>query len=275
MLKKILLAAAMLASASFAAWDYFPVLQSGKGSVKGGLYYDWDDDWSQAGLKVGARFTVAPNFELSLQSWGYQFWGEWDCSGCENGGDGFRDLILGGRYQITPQVNAFLDVKLPIGTDDSDGTPPGNNEFYLYLGGQFSRALPSGLSFGAEGAFLWGFQKHKEERGLDLHLGGEVDFSIPKTKLTPFIGLKFIARLTESTYEIGKKEYGYDDDGSHEIMLWLGTKFMLSPQLKLDAHFIFRSQDLEEDDPIGHPLPGKFYLGGDAAGLYVGCEFFF
>ena len=50
MFKKIALAAALVSSAAFATWDYYPVLEGGKGSAKGGLYYDWDHDWSQAGL---------------------------------------------------------------------------------------------------------------------------------------------------------------------------------------------------------------------------------
>lgn len=280
MLKKILLAAAVLASASFATWDYFPVKEAGKGSAKGGFYYDKDHDWSQLGLNIGIRFTIASKLEISLQNWGYQFFGETDCSGCANGGNGLRDLQLGFRYQIIPQANFFVDINFPIGTDEYDGpgtTVPGSDEFFLYLGGQYSMSLPSlkGLSFGAEGAFLWGFERKDYERGLDLHLGGELDYLIPKTKVTPYLGLKFIIRMTESTYEEGKTEYGYDDDGSHEFNLWLGAKFELLPQLTLDGRFIFRNEDIDQDDPEHHPIPNKFHLGGDATGIYLGCEYSF
>ena len=84
MFKKIALAAALVSSAAFATWDYYPVLEGGKGSVKGNLYYNWDHDWSNAGLGIGVRYSVISNLEISLQDWGYQFWGEWDCSGCVN-----------------------------------------------------------------------------------------------------------------------------------------------------------------------------------------------
>ena len=110
MFKKIALASAIAASAAFATWDYYPVLDAGKGSAAAGLYYDWDNDWSQAGLKVGARYSLIQNLELSLQSWGYQFWGETDCNGCANGGDGLRDLIIGARYGLAPMITAFVDV---------------------------------------------------------------------------------------------------------------------------------------------------------------------
>ena len=74
MIKKVLLLAAALATSSFATWDYFSLLQNNHGSIKAGLYYDMDDDWSQMGIKVGARMNIAPQLELSVQSFGYQFW---------------------------------------------------------------------------------------------------------------------------------------------------------------------------------------------------------
>ena len=68
MFKKILLLTAAIVTSSFATWDYFGLLQNNSGSVKTGLYYDWDGDWSQMGLKVGARVNIVPQFELSFQS---------------------------------------------------------------------------------------------------------------------------------------------------------------------------------------------------------------
>ena len=41
MFKKIALAAALAASAAFATWDYYPVLEGGKGSAKGNLGLQW------------------------------------------------------------------------------------------------------------------------------------------------------------------------------------------------------------------------------------------
>lgn len=272
MLKKILLATAMLFSATFASWDFFPITETGRGSAKAGLYYDWDHKWSQAGLSAGVRFTMLPNLEISIQDWGFQFWGETDCKGCENGGSGIRDLKIGGRYQVIPHVNLFLDINLPIGTTDDDGgtTPPGSDEFFLFFGGQYTMDIPSakGLSFGTEAAFLWSFERHDYERGLELHFGAEMDYTVPNTKVTPFLGLKFNIRMTESTYESDEdKTYGFDDNGSNEFMLWLGAKYAVSPKLNISGNFIFRNQDLEKGSPFG--------MGGDAAGFYFGCEFFF
>ena len=67
MFKKIILALAVLACASFATWDYYPIPQNKNGGAEAGLYYDKDHRWSQAGLKMGARFTMIKGLEIALQ----------------------------------------------------------------------------------------------------------------------------------------------------------------------------------------------------------------
>ena len=276
MFKKIALAAALATSAAFATWDYYPILEGGKGSAVGGLYYDWDHEWSHAGLSIGARYSLVPEFELSLQGWGVQFWGETDCKGCVNGGGGLRDLTVGGRFQFDPMVNAFLDLILPIGNDEvewneiSRTTPPSSDEIALYMGVQFSMPIPDapGLKFGTEGGLFWGFEHDNNERGLELHMGVEASYAIPDVGITPFVGLQLKFRLTESTWEAvdenGKKyEAGADDDGDHQINLWLGATYAIIPnQFDITGKLIVRSGDHDN-------------MGGDASGLYGGCEFFF
>lgn len=257
MFKKIVMAAALAVSAAFATWDYFPIQEAGKGTVRGGLYYDWDHDWSQAGLSIGARYTLIPNLELSLQGWGYQFWSEVDCDGCYNGGDGLRDLTIGARYQVAPMVNAFLDFRLPIGSDEVT-----SDEVAIYLGAQFSMPIQGvqGLSFGAEGGIDWGFEHDNFERGLEIHMGAEADFAVPNQIFIPYLGLQFKLQLTEDTWEDDAgHEWGRDDSGDSQINLWLGCKFALNPQILLDARLIIRSGDMD----------------GDATGLYAGVDFNF
>lgn len=271
MLKKFATALALIGSTSFATWDYFPVLEAGRGTAEGGLYYDWDGDWSQAGLNIGARYSVIDNLELSLQGWGYQFWSETDCKGCKEEGDGLRDLTIGARYQFLPIVNAFVDLHLPIGNDDP-GRHPSSDEIALYIGAQYSMAIPQvpGLVFGTEGGFLWGFEHDNVERGLEIHMGGEVDYTIANIGLTPYIGTQFKLRLTESTWEgtdeNGKKaEYGADDNGDNQIIIWFGASYAIDPNISVKLQFIVRSGDQNE------PIP----LDGDARGLYLGCDYNF
>lgn len=257
MFKKIALIAAFALSAAFATWDYYPVLEAGKGSAEAGMYYDWYHKWSQAGLKVGARYSVIQNLEVSLQGWGFQFWSEEDCDGCENGGDGLRDLTIGGRYQIDPMVAIFLDLNLPIGGDEVT-----SDEIAFYVGGQFSMPIKDapGLKFGTEAGLDWGFEHDNYERGLDLHLGGEIAYTVPNVGITPFFGLQIKYRITESTWEEGDHEVGADDDGDKQVNLWLGADYFVIPnQLDVWAKLIVRSGD----------------IGGDATGINIGAEFFF
>ena len=268
MFKKIALAAALITSAAFATWDYYPVLEAGKGSAEAGMYYDWYHKWSQAGIKVGGRYSLIQGLEVSLQGWGYQLWSEEDCDGCANGGDGLRDLTLGVRYEIAPMITVFLDFNLPIGGDEVT-----NDEIALYGGAQFSMPINEvpGLKFGTEAGVFWGFAHgdNDYERGLEIHLGGELAYTVPNVGVTPLVGIQLKYRITESTweeYDGGKKkkvERGDDSDGDNQFILWLGAGYFVIPnQLELKAKLFVRSGDHAE-------------MGGDASGIYVGAEFFF
>ena len=189
MFKKIILLAAVIASYSFATWDYFGLLQNSQGSFKAGLYYDTDDDWSQMGLRVAARMNVTPQFELSLQGFGYQFWGETDCDACAEGGSGLKDLAIGARFALDPELYLFLDFNLPIGKDKAKGygtTAPSSHEMYIYAGAQHHKDISSikGAAYGTEAGLFWGFEHHNLERGLELRLGGEFDYTLPSAPVT-------------------------------------------------------------------------------------------
>lgn len=257
MFKKIALAAALTATASFATWDYFPILDAGKGTLEAGLYYDWDGDWSQAGLKVGARYTVVQNLELSLQNFGYQLWSENDCDHCggNDGGDGLRDLTVGVRYQMAPNFNVFADLNLPIGEDDADGgvSAPGSDEIAIYAGAQFAQILTPELILGGEAGLDWGFEHHHYERGLELHVGAELDYSVAQVGITPFIGLQFKYRVTDNEWD-GPGAWE-DGSGDTQINLWLGANYALNQQIYVTGKLILRNGD----------------MGGDATGLYAGC----
>lgn len=271
MFKKILAIALLAISASFATWDYYPVPEAGKGSAEGGLYYDKHNSWSQAGLNLGVRYVVVQNLEISLQNWGYQFWSEVDCDGCANGGDGLRDLTLGARYQLDPMINMFLDLNIPLGGDEVS-----SDEFSIYLGGQFS--LPTnvpGFAFGTEGGILWGFEHDNWERGLELHIAGELKYTVPNVGVTPYVGMKIKTRITESTWEgcawgdddkhegaCKETEFGDDSAGDMQFILWLGASYAIDPMIEVKAHFILRSGDHDE-------------MGGDATGIYAAGVFNF
>lgn len=276
MFKKIILALAMFAGASFATWDYYPIPQDKNGGAEAGLYYDKDHKWSQAGLKMGARLTMIKSLEIALTGWGYQFWNETDCSGCVNGGDGLRDLTIGGRYEVAPMITVFLDLNLPVGDDEYDGegtNPPSSSETSLYLGAQFSAPTKmDGLLFGTEAGVLWGFEHDNHERGLDIHVGAEVGYTIPKAGLTPYIGMLLKFRLSESVwYDGNDTEHGYADRRSRQYNLWFGIAYDITPLITVKAHFIFRNEKYKGVWTDGNP----HHHGGDADGLYMAAVFNF
>lgn len=260
MFKKILAASLIAASASFATWDYYSVPEAHKGDVKVGWYYDWDDDWSQMGLTLGARYVIIPNLELSLMSWGYQFWNETDCSGCEDGGDGLRDLTIGVRYQLAPEFNVFLDFNAPIGGDEVT-----SDEIAFYFGGQFSRGFTEDLNFGAEAGVDWGLEHDNYERGLDVVVGAEISYSlanVAKLALTPYLGMEFTFRLTDSEYDgSGDDDYDYDDSGDNQLNIWLGLEYALVQNMSLAFELWVRS--------------GSQYIDGDATGLKAYFDYSF
>jgi len=280
MIKKVLLLAAALATSSFATWDYFGLLQNSPGSIKAGLYYDMDDDWSQMGLKVGARVNVAPTFELSIQSFGYQFWSENECDEniprCNNeGGNGLRDLVLGGRFAVNPMLNIFLDLNLPIGRDKDDGegtTAPSRHEMFLYFGGQFHSNIASikQAAFGTEAGAFWGFRHHNKERALEVHFGGEFDYTLPAAPVTLLIGGQIWFRLFRSEYDNGVKSNAkLHDDWSQQYKIWIGANFAVTQNLSINGQIIARSQDLKRKRVDGGT---KIDMEGDATGFTLDVE---
>jgi hypothetical protein len=248
MFKKIAMAALLVATSSFATWDYYAIPDAGKGTIKAQFLYDTDDPWSQWGLNVSGRYVIMQGLELSLQSFGYlsQESGDWD-------GSGFTDFILGGRYAVMPNLNVFLDMNIPIGDDEVS-----SNRFSFYLGGQFSQELVPSLLLGTEVGAFWGFEHHDSEPGLILEAAGELGYAIPNIGLTPFIGLQLKYKLTDDEYN----DHDADDtSGDTQFNLWVGVTYAINAEMAVDGKLIMRSGDNSLD------------MDGDATGVRV--DFYF
>ncbi len=242
MFKKIVLAALLVASSSFATWDYYQLPEAGKGTVKGQFFYDSDDPWSQWGLNVSARYILVPNLELSLQSFGYR---SWETDGSD--GAGFTDLTLGARYAVMPIVNIFLDLNLPIGSNDV------SDRLSFTLGGQFSQELVPNLVLGTEAGIFWGFKRHDFEPGLVMNLAAELGYTIPEYGLTPFVGLELKYKLTDDE----EGDNWEDNAGDNSICLWLGAAYAINAEMAVDGKLKVRSGDSSD------------HLDGDAVGIEV------
>lgn len=248
MFKKILLVTALVASASFATWDKFPVLDQGKGQVKLGLEYGKNDDWSHFDANVGARYTVIPNLELMLDL-PYRFFTHND--GDDAKADGLLDPAIGVRYWFQPMFGIFLDVDLPLGDDDV-GQYTAYQGWAFHFGGQLSTQIVDKLSIGAElGLKVYTEGDDKFDRGTDLNLGAELDYDAGA--VIPFFGLDFTSRITESEWDGIKAN---DDDSG--LLLSLGAKFPINPMFSADAKLFAEFGDIWGEDGWG--LAGNFYF---------------
>ena len=173
-------------------------------------------------------------------------------------------------------VNAFLDFILPVGSTDWDGpgtSTPGQDELALYLGAQFS--MPTGVpgfKFGTEGGIFWGFEHHNLERGLELRLGGEFDYTLPSAPLTLMVGGQFWLRLFKSEYYNGNKDVDLHDDWSNQFKFWIGATFNINDNMSLNGQIIARSQDLKKKAKDNGVQIG---MEGDALGFTLDMEFKF
>ena len=198
MIKKIALAAAIAASASFATWDYFPVLENHKGQVEIGEADDFQDKSTVGTFYAKARFTVIPNLELALNL-PLVFYNTWDGKDTEQTGLDKIGLMV--RYQFMPVMNAFLDVGLPFCSEDVCGEDDNIN---FHFGVQYSQTFGM-VSFGSElGLALETKGENKSTPPWTMNLGLEADFAVSQM-LTPYVGIDLYMLLGKYTND-GKNE---------------------------------------------------------------------
>lgn len=242
MIKKIALAAALAATASFATWDKFPVLENHKGQAKVGFSYGMPEDkWSTADLYAGVRYTVIPNLELGTVL-DYRLFTHWDGEDAE--ADGLNNLPIMVRYQFMPVMNAFLDVTLPIGADEVVGD---DGEIGFHFGVQYSQKFGM-IDLGSEvGLALETAGDDKTTPPWKLNIGAEGDFDIG-APVTPYVGLDLVMELGEYTFD--GDNAGDSHTGDMGIFPYVGVGYAINQMIALDASigFGFGNEHLIEND---------------------------
>ena len=246
MFKKIALATALVATASFATWDKFPVLENHKGQAQVGAGYLMQGDWSQLDLYLGARFTVIPNLELGAKL-PYRVFSDDDGN---DGPDGLGNIPLMVRYQFMPTMNVFVDVDLPTGDDEVVYLDDGLG---LHAGVQYSQ--PFGMvNLGSELGFKMRTEGDNHHTpGYEINVGAEGDFAI-SPMITPYVGADLNVKITNSEGKeaITGKTVELDDSGDMGIWIYLGGAFTINPMFTVDASFGFGLGDdyYGEDTPM-------------------------
>ena len=246
MLKKIALATALLATASFATWDKFPVLEANKGQAEVGAKYMTAGDVTQLGMFAQARYTVIPNLELGAAVPFVLFS---DNDG-KDGPDGLENIPVMIRYQFMPTMNAFVDRIIPLGDEElaDDG-------FGVHFGVQYSQPFGSVVLGTEAGLELHTQGDDKWSAPYDLNLGAEA--RIPLGMVTPYVGLDLDMWLGETTYD-GDEAPGSDQSGTIGLAPYVGANIGITEMIYADvqARFGLIEDYYGPDTPI--TLTAKF-----------------
>ena len=229
MFKKIALATALVATASFATWDKFPVLENHKGQAKVGFTYGMPAEKVSTGdLYAGVRYTVIPNLELGTV-FNYKLFTDVDGN---DGVDGMHNLPLMVRYQFMPILNAFLDVDLPIGEEEFNRDGIG-----FHFGVQFSPAFGM-VNLGTEaGLQIETAGDDKTTPPWTLNLGVEGDFAVNEM-FTPYVGIDLLMFLGKTTFD--GDNVGDSRTGDMGFEPYLGVAIAFNPMFALDLSARFK-----------------------------------
>ena len=249
MLKKLCLAAAFCATASFATWDKFPVLEDHKGEMAVGTEFFKRGDRMWLTPYIGSRYTVMPNFELGLIL-------PYFVNLTKNNVNGLANPMFMARYQFLPMLNAFLNVQVP-----TDYETCASSEWSFNFGTQYSQNLGV-VNFGAElGLTVNTSGEDKVSPPLKLNFGAEADFNLG-VPLTPFIGADAFMWLGKFTYD--GENVGVSHTGDFAVRPYVGLKYAITPNVTVQASAMTILGDeeviLSEMDVSDTPIMADFKI---------------
>jgi len=214
-MKKVLAAALICAVSSFAAWDYFPVKEAGKGEAKLGVQYDMPaEKTSSLGINLAARYTVIEGLEVALLlnrgNGGFVVMKDAPdapsipsipvvpgvpvpaiptaAAGAGKDAKGLNQPVIGVRYWLPLGLGFFADVALPFGSEKLVTKEPALG---LDAGAQYSIKLNEQLAIGSQAGVSLGFG----DFDIGLGIAVEVDYSLGA--ITPWLAIDFGTGLTK------------------------------------------------------------------------------
>ena len=246
-MKKVLAAALICAVSSFAAWDYFPVKEAGKGEAKAGIVYTMLGDNSIFGINAGARFSVIEGLEIAaifnrLGTSGFPISMSFDGESCSDvykavfGNDDncpptMMQPILGLRYWLPMGLGLVLDVDLPFQGDAGEAMMRGT--FLAFTPGvQYSAKFTEEFALGSQVSLYIPLEDSdtKFKPGMELGIGLEARYSLGM--VVPFVGVDVLMQLTKEQID-GNDDYS--PDTATGIVPSVGARFEISDMLLADV----------------------------------------
>ncbi len=228
MFKKIIAACALVASTSFAAWDYLPILPSGMGQVVVSGQYNDADPLSMMDVEVGARFSLLSWLELYVKM-DYRLFTHKD--GDDMDVDGLGNLPFGARLQFFPSFNIFADFAAPTGDDSY------SDEGWMYRFGFQHVSLYGVLAWASE----IGFSIYPDEHLRVFNVANEWDILLGF--LNPYIGVNLLYAYNRFA---DSDALGYD--------VFLGLILAATEHTSIDFSVHFLGDDYYEINGCDSPI---------------------
>lgn len=234
LLNKMILAAALCATTTFAAVDRFAVLENHKGELSFGSNFTKQGEHKDLIFDIQSRYTILPNLELGMTL-------PYDVSLDKDHLNGLMMPFLGARYQFIPSLRAFLSVGVPT------------------MVGPYSSWV---FEFGIQESQKWGLVNLGSFLGLEVETEGEDNISSP---MSLNFGVETIFDLgvvnpfvcANGTMKIGKYEGKLTDtirvneDVSGHVGVWLsaGVIVAINSDVEVSAGV---GTAVGKEDVVGH-----------------------
>lgn len=200
MFKKIILASALAASAAFADWDSFQVLENHKGQAGIGTTFtkkvDDNLDYSRLTMGASVRYTVIPDLELALS---VPYWIFVHFDGEDANINGFAQPSFSVRYHFIPTMNAYARVEIPVG----DESLVEKNAWLFNVGVEYYTPINQLLNFGSHIGFSASTKGEHRVAPLSVDASAELNFMVTP-QFNPYIGIGTAVPLgafTDNGYE--------------------------------------------------------------------------
>jgi len=230
-LSVVAVAVCLLVGSSFAAWDYFPPKDAGKGQARLNFEYGIPaEKVSTMDLAIKARYSFIQGLEAALALPIPLSYTVGDFSAKDY--VGLSQPAIGVRYWLPMGLGFYVDCALPVDTREGKDPPT-----ELGLGAQFSTNFTDDLSLGSQLGVSSSDFGHLD-KNISLIIGAELDYAI--SAATIFLGAEGDLDLHADNHPFG-------------VDLWIGAAYSITEMIGVDLSATFglgESKGGKDNTPI-------------------------